>query len=59
MGHDEYWTREMYANAIEACDAGVNLAFLRGNTLLMVVPLLPFPDPGPVPIVQYCITFPY
>ncbi len=40
VGHDEYWTREMYDNAIEARDAGVNLAFLSGNTTFMVVPLL-------------------
>ena len=47
VGHDEYWTREMYANAIEARDAGVNLAFLSGNTLLMVVPLLPSAEDQP------------
>ncbi|MEE2832752.1 MAG: N,N-dimethylformamidase beta subunit family domain-containing protein, partial [Candidatus Latescibacterota bacterium] len=41
VGHDEYWTREMYDNAIEARDAGVNFAFLCGNSVFGVVPLLP------------------
>lgn len=41
VGHDEYWTREMYDNVIEARDAGVNLAFLSGNSVWGVVPLLP------------------
>jgi hypothetical protein len=33
VGHDEYWTNEMYANAIAARDAGVNMLFLGGNSL--------------------------
>ena len=41
MGHDEYWTREMYDNVSAARDAGVNLAFLSGNSGWGVVPLLP------------------
>ena len=41
VGHDEYWTREMYDNASAARDAGVNLAFLSGNAVFGVVPLLP------------------
>jgi len=41
VGHDEYWTREMYDNVSEARDAGVNLAFLSGNSVWGVVPLLP------------------
>ena len=41
VGHDEYWTREMYDNAIAARDAGVNFAFLSGNSVWGVVPLLP------------------
>jgi hypothetical protein len=41
IGHDEYWTREMYDNAIAARDSGLNLAFLGGNTMLGMVPLLP------------------
>ncbi len=41
VGHDEYWTLEMYDNAIAARDAGVNLAFLSGNSVWGVVPLMP------------------
>ena len=41
VGHDEYWTREMYDNAIAARDAGGNFAFLSGNSVWGVVPLLP------------------
>ncbi len=41
VGHDEYWTREMYDNVSAARDAGVNLAFLSGNAVWGLVPLLP------------------
>jgi hypothetical protein len=41
VGHDEYWTREMYDNVSAARDAGVNLAFLSGNSVWGVVPLRP------------------
>jgi len=41
VGHDEYWTREMFDNVSAARDAGVNLAFLSGNSVWGVVPLLP------------------
>lgn len=40
VGHDEYWTREMYDNVSAARDAGVNLAFLSGNSVWGMVPLL-------------------
>jgi hypothetical protein len=33
VGHDEYWTRQMYDNVSEARDAGVNLLFLSGNAV--------------------------
>ena len=41
VGHDEYWSLEMYDNAIKARDAGVSLAFFGGNSVLCVVPMLP------------------
>lgn len=41
VGHDEYWTLEMYDNVMAARDAGVNLAFLSGNSVWGVVPLMP------------------
>ena len=52
VGHDEYWTREIYANVSEARDAGVNLAFLSGNSVLGVVPLLPSAEGQPHRIIR-------
>ena len=47
VGHDEYWTREMYDNVSAARDAGINLAFLSGNSVWGVVPLLPSDEGQP------------
>ena len=33
VGHDEYWTQQMMDNVAKARDAGVNLAFLSGNSV--------------------------
>ncbi len=33
VGHDEYWTRKMYEEAIKARDNGLSLAFFSGNTV--------------------------
>jgi hypothetical protein len=33
VGHDEYWTRQMYQNVTRAREAGLNLLFLGGNSL--------------------------
>jgi hypothetical protein len=33
VGHDEYWSREMYDHVAAARDAGVHLAFLSGNSV--------------------------
>jgi hypothetical protein len=33
VGHDEYWSAEMFANVSAARDAGVNLAFFSGNAI--------------------------
>lgn len=33
VGHDEYWTRQMYDNVSRARDEGVNLLFLSGNAV--------------------------
>jgi len=41
VGHDEYWTLDMYDNAMKARDAGVSFAFFGGNSVLCVVPMLP------------------
>ena len=52
VGHDEYWTREMYDNVSAARDAGVNLAFLSGNSVWGVVPLLPSAEGQPQRIMR-------
>lgn len=41
VGHDEYWTKDMYQNVLNAREKGVSLAFFGGNSVLCVVPLLP------------------
>jgi hypothetical protein len=41
VGHDEYWSLQMYENAMKARDAGVSLAFFGGNSVLCHVPMLP------------------
>ena len=41
VGHDEYWTEQMFDNVTKARDAGVSLAFLSGNSISGVVELLP------------------
>ncbi|HEX7861432.1 MAG TPA: N,N-dimethylformamidase beta subunit family domain-containing protein [Verrucomicrobiae bacterium] len=33
VGHDEYWTQEMFDNVMAARDGGVSLAFLSGNSV--------------------------
>jgi hypothetical protein len=33
VGHDEYWSEQMFANGIAARDVGVNLAFFSGNAV--------------------------
>ncbi len=47
VGHDEYWTRQMYDNVARARDAGVSLAFLSGNSVSGVVALKPSTDGRP------------
>ena len=41
VGHDEYWSLEMFDKVSAARDGGLNLAFLSGNSVWVVVPLLP------------------
>ena len=38
VGHDEYWSRAQYDHCMEAVRAGVNFAFLSGNTCCFVAP---------------------
>jgi hypothetical protein len=44
VGHDEYWTEQMFDNVTRARDAGVSLAFLSGNAISGVVELRPRSD---------------
>jgi hypothetical protein len=41
VGHDEYWSLEMYRNVQAAIAAGVNVAFLSADTCIGVIPFLP------------------
>jgi hypothetical protein len=41
VGHDEYWSRQMYDNVSAARDTGVNIMFLSGNTVSGEVYLKP------------------
>lgn len=41
VGHDEYWSPEMYRNVRAAIAAGVNVAFLGADTCIGLVPFLP------------------
>ncbi|HRP32425.1 MAG TPA: twin-arginine translocation signal domain-containing protein [Agriterribacter sp.] len=39
VGHDEYWSLEMYSNVREAIEAGLNVGFLCGDSVTAVIPL--------------------
>jgi hypothetical protein len=41
VGHDEYWSLEMFNNVKAAVAAGVNAAFFSGDICWGVIPLLP------------------
>jgi hypothetical protein len=41
VGHDEYWSREMYDNVKAAVAAGVNVAFFSADTCIGLIPFLP------------------
>jgi hypothetical protein len=41
VGHDEYWSLDMFQNVKAAIAGGVNVAFLSGNTCCGVIPFLP------------------
>jgi hypothetical protein len=41
VGHDEYWSRQQYDHVLAAVQAGVNVAFLSGNTCCFVAPYSP------------------
>ena len=41
VGHDEYWSREMYDNLLKAIQSGVSAAFLSSDTCWGLIPFLP------------------
>jgi hypothetical protein len=41
VGHDEYWSRDMYRNVQAAIAAGVNIAFFGADTCIGLIPFLP------------------
>ena len=47
VGHDEYWTHQMFQNVARARDQGVNLLFLAGNSVDGTVYLEPSTDGRP------------
>jgi hypothetical protein len=40
VGHDEYWSAQMYENVKAAISAGLNVAFLSGDTCIGLIPFL-------------------
>lgn len=47
VGHDEYWSIRQYENVMAGIAAGVNVAFLSGNTCYFVAPQMPSSDGRP------------
>lgn len=47
VGHDEYWSLEMYDNVKQAIRNGLSVAFLSGNTCCFVAPHVPSTDGRP------------
>lgn len=41
VGHDEYWSREMYDNMLGAVAKGLNAGFFSGDTCWGLIPFLP------------------
>ncbi|MFO0876041.1 MAG: DUF6605 domain-containing protein [Gemmataceae bacterium] len=41
VGHDEYWSRTQFDHCLQAVKAGVNFAFLSGNTCCFVTDITP------------------
>jgi hypothetical protein len=47
VGHDEYWTKDMFNNVVSARDKGVSLLFLSGNSVDGIQYLGPSTDGRP------------
>lgn len=46
VGHDEYWSLEMYENVQSAIKSGLNVGFLCGDSVTAVIPLNQLNDEG-------------
>jgi hypothetical protein len=58
VGHDEYWTRQMYDQVMRAREAGLNLLFLGGNSVYGEVFLTTSTDGRPNRIMGRTRSFP-
>ena len=47
VGHDEYWSMDMYRNVKAAIDGGVSVGFFSGNTCYGLIPFLPSTSGAP------------
>ena len=47
VGHDEYWSMRMFDNVKRAVAEGLSVAFLSGNSVCWVTPLVPSTDGRP------------
>jgi hypothetical protein len=52
IGHDEYWSLDMFNNVKAAIAAGLNVAFLSGNTCCGVISVMPSGDKRPNRIIS-------
>lgn len=52
VGHDEYWSVEMYRNVKAAIAAGVNVAFFSADTCIGLIPFLPSTSGAPHRIIS-------
>ena len=57
VGHDEYWTEEMFQNVARARDSGISLAFFSGNSVSGRIYLKPSTDGRPSRIFGRIETF--
>lgn len=47
VGHDEYWSLDMFNHVKNAVDDGLSVAFLSGNTMMWVIDFKPSSEPDP------------
>jgi N,N-dimethylformamidase beta subunit-like, C-terminal len=52
VGHDEYWSLEMYQNVQQAIHSGVHAAFLSGNAVDGVIDVRPNADGAPARTIE-------